>query len=119
MRTVIETIVRDHLAGALNVPVLLEVPEGPVPTAFVTLEKTGSSETDRLSSATLAAQSWGPTLYDAASLNEAVKAAMDGLPTAPEVFSCRLQSDYNWPDLRSKRRRYQAVFEIFYKEERL
>lgn len=111
----IEITVLDYLAGALDVPVGMEVPET-VPASYVVIEKTGSGETDTLLSATLAVQSCAPTLHGAAALNEAVKAAMGGLTALPNVFRCHCQTDYNWTDTRTKRRRYQAVFDIIYKE---
>ena len=112
----IEKTVLDWLAGALDVPVVMEVPET-VPASLVVIEKTGSGEEDTLLSATLAIQSYAATLHGAAALNEAVKAAMGGLPALPNVFRCHCQTDYNWTDTRTKRRRYQAVFDIFYTEE--
>lgn len=112
----IEKTVRDYLAGLLTAPVYLEVPEDP-PETFVVLELTGAGEADRLPSAVLAVQSYAPTLYEAASLNELVRGAMDGLTGLPRVSACGLQSAYNWPDPRTKRRRYQAVYDITYKED--
>lgn len=111
----IEKTVLDYLAGALAVPVVMEVPET-VPASFVVIEKTGSGEENTLLSATLALQSCAPTLLEAAELNEAVKAAMGGLTALANVFRCHCQTDYNWTDVRQKRPRYQAVYNIIYKE---
>lgn len=113
----IETIVLDALTAGLSpVPVVMEVPEER-PETYVVLEKTGSQRLNRLDTATFAAQSIAPTLYEAAELNEAVKAVFDQLPyTAEAVFRAALNSDYNFTDTETKERRYQAVYEITYKE---
>ena len=112
----IEKTVLDWLGAQLTAPVYAEVPEGP-PDAFVVIERTASGRTDRLRTATVAAQAYEASLYGAADLCEQVIAAMDGLETLPRVSACRLQSAYNFPDTRTKRHRYQAVFDIFYKED--
>lgn len=109
----IEKTVMDYLSAALSIPVYLEVPENP-PTAFVLLEKTGSSRMDWISSATLAIQSWAMTLLDAAKLNEQVKAAMDRMPDTEDVGRAVLNSDYVYTDTATKRYRYQAVYDITY-----
>lgn len=49
-------------------------------------------------------------------LNEEVKAAMDHLPEHPAVSAARLNSDYPFNDTTTKRRRYQAVYNITYHE---
>ncbi|MCD7838131.1 MAG: hypothetical protein LUG65_04390 [Clostridiales bacterium] len=107
----IEKIVLDYLAGTLDVPVYLEIPENP-PDSFVLLEKTGGGCTNRIYSATLALQSYAATMYEAATLNEAVKAAMDALAELDEVCASRPNSDYNYTDTASKRYRYQAVYDV-------
>lgn len=107
----IEKIIYDYLTSALAVPVGLEIPAAP-PVSFAVIEKTGSGEENKIFSATVAVQSYGPTLWDAASLNEEVKAAMEQLDTLPEVCRCDLNSDYNFTDTSSKKYRYQAVFDI-------
>lgn len=107
----IEKIVYDYMSEVLPVPVCLEVPENP-PERFVLLEKTGSGVENHIYSATIAVQSWAETLFEAAELNEQVKATMDGIVQLPEICRCRLNSDYNFTDTATKRYRYQAVFDI-------
>ena len=107
----IEQIVLEHLAAALEVPVGMEVPAAP-PARFAVLEKTSSSGADHLCTAQFAVQSYGPTLLAAMELNEQVKAAMDGLDELDEVVSSRLNSDYNFTDTATKRYRYQAVYDV-------
>lgn len=112
----IETIVLNKLGNNLSVPVYMEDPEEKV-ASYVVLEKTGSSRENRLDSATFAVQSIAGTLYEAALLNEAVKSIMNALPeSCSEVFGSELDSDYNFTDTETKSRRYQAVYNIYYKE---
>ena len=112
----IETIVLNALSAALSVQVVMEVPEEK-PESYVVLEKTGSYRGNRVDHATFAVQSIAPTLFQAAALNERVKTVMDQLPyLAEEVFRSELNSDYNFTDIETKERRYQAVYNITYKE---
>lgn len=108
----IEKIVKDYLNRELEVPAYLEKPAR-VPKRYVLLEKTGSGQNITLKDATFAIQSCAESLYEAAALNESVKAAMldiaDGIGM---VVNCRLNSDYNFTNTEAKEYRYQAVFNI-------
>ena len=109
----IETTVLDYLSSVLPEPCSLEVPERP-PVRFVVLEKAGSSRKNFINTATFAVQSYAPSLFEAAELNERVKAAMDDLILLPDIFSAKLDSDYNFTDTATKKYRYQAVYNITY-----
>ena len=111
----IETTVQDFLRDRLGVPVTMEVPEGASGT-FVVLEKTGSSRQNYIRRATLAVQSYAPTLLLAAQLDDAVIEAMLALPKLDRVAACRLERDYNFTDTETKKYRYQAVFAVTYYE---
>lgn len=107
----IETVVLNYLNSALTPPCYMEMPEDPSG-SFVIIDKTGSSVTNRIQKATFAIQSYADTLYDAASLNEDVKAAMDEMVELDAVSKVELNSDYNYTDTDLKAYRYQAVFVI-------
>lgn len=107
----IEKVLIDYLNEALTVSVYMERPVYP-PAKYVIIQKTGSSKSNQICSATIAFQSYAETLYDAASLNEEVKAAVENAVTLPEVSSAKLNSDYNFTNTASKQYRYQAVFNI-------
>lgn len=109
----IELIILNYLNEALDVPVFMEVPEDDIE-AFVILEKTGSSKTNHIPTATIALQSYGPSLYEAALLNEQVKDAVERMVELDEVSAVRLNSDYNFTDSRTKRYRYQCLYVITY-----
>lgn len=109
----IEKTILDYLSARLNVPVVMEIPEKPAD-SFVRIEKTGGYREDYINHATFALQSYAPTLYQTAELNERVKAAMDDMPYHEDVSRSQLNSDYNFTDTARKRHRYQAVYDITY-----
>lgn len=83
------------------------------PSKFFVIEKTGGGISNHINSSTIAVQSYAPSLYEAASMNEEIKALMlEGLITQNEIASVRLNSDYNFTDTTTKTYRYQAVFDI-------
>lgn len=112
----IEKIVCKYLSEKLDIPVYMEEPEKP-PASYVLIEKIGSGESDHVSSAVIAVQSYAGSLYNAAELNHSVKRAMYGLSDMSEVSRCKLNSDYNYTDTSTGRYRYQAVFDIIFYEE--
>lgn len=112
----IEKIVLDHLnAGDLGAEFYMETPVDAANTYGV-IVKTGSSESNHIQSATIVIQSIAHTLLQAAEINEKVKSRMRQLPTHDAVFGCDLNSDYNFTNPQTKQYRYQAVFNISYKE---
>lgn len=109
----IEAEVLQYLSGALDVPVFMEQPEER-PEFFVIVEKTGSGRVNKVNRATFALQSYAPTMYLAAELNESVKAAMDAMVQIDHISRSALNSDYNYTDTADKHYRYQAVYDIIY-----
>lgn len=109
----IEEIVLDYLNKVLDVPVDTEMPENN-PSKYVLIEKTGSSSENFIKSATIALKSHATSLYEAAELNEKVKAAMDNIVVLDTISSSKLNTDYNFTDTTKKRYRYQAVYDLFY-----
>lgn len=107
----IENIILNHLTAA-GITAYTEIPEGGGTPPFVVIQKTGGGEENHIRKATVAIQSYGASLYAAATLNEAVIAAMGGILAEPEIGACELNSDYNYTDTSKKIYRYQAVFEL-------
>ena len=107
----IEKVILDYLEDELDLPCYTEAPQNP-PAEFIVIEKTSAGRVNYIDSSTLAIQSYAESLYSAASLSEAVKAAMFDSITLDEVASCRLNSEYNFTDPRMKQYRYQAVFDL-------
>ena len=77
----IEKTILDYLKTKLSVPVVMEIP------------------------ATIAVQSYAPTMYGAAALNEEVKEAMLEAISEDEITKVGLNSDYNFTDTSQKRYR--------------
>ncbi len=109
----IEKILLDYLSDSLSVPCYVFVPEN-FSGSFCVLEKTGSGSGDGLRHATIAVQSYGTSVLEAASLNLQVVAAMENAVTLPEISCCDLNTDYNFPDTTRQLPRYQAVFDLVY-----
>ena len=104
----IEKTILDYLNEHLTVPAYMEEPIDK-PASYVLIERTGSSESDLIESTTLALQSYGASLYDAAVLNMAVKARIKQAVELPTVSAVYINSDYNFTDTETKRYRYQCV----------
>lgn len=109
----IEKIIIDFLNEHLSVPAAMEKPEDELD-EYVLIEKTGSSESDYIKSATFAVQSYSTSLYKACVLNEDVKGAMNNLISLPMISKAKLNTDYNFTDTTTKRYRYQAIYDITY-----
>ena len=106
----IEKTVLEYLGSRLDVIVRMEKDDNA--DRYVLIEKTGGSNDNFIYSTTLAIQSYAPSLYEAALLNEQVKGVMSELPLLNEVTRCELNTDYNYTDPATKQYRYQAVFNI-------
>ena len=111
----IERILIEYLNNELTQPVYVERPEN-APREYVIIQKTGSRKVNQINTATIAFQSYSDSLYEAALLNEEVKAAVEASVSLPEISSAKLNSDYNFTNTAMKQYRYQAVFDITYQE---
>ena len=107
----IEKIVLDWLTANMTVPVYAEKPED-ASESYLVVNKTGSSISNHIKSATITVQSYAPSKFEAAELNELVKTAMDAIVALTAISRCQLNSDYSYPDTTTKEYRYQAVFDI-------
>ena len=103
--------------GAVDIPCYMERPEKKPDDMYIIVEKTGSELENHLPDATIAISSYGPSLYEASVLNDAVKHVMMSIPELAEVSAVRLNSDYNFTSTTLKEYRYQAVFVLTYYEE--
>ena len=107
----IEIIILNHLAAALDVDVFMEQPQVK-PDEYVVAEKTSSGRSNTLNRSTFALQSYSTSMHGAAALNELTKTAVDSLIELDEITSVKLNSDYNFTDTQTKQYRYQAVYDI-------
>lgn len=113
----IEVIILKYLLSkglSVGEHVYAEVPENP-PAKYIIIEKTGSSRDNYINQAMIAVQSYSKeSLLEAMSINDEVLTAMDEIAELDEIFSCKLNSDYNFTNTATKEYRYQAVFNIYY-----
>ena len=117
----IEQIVLEYLTEHMDVPVFMELPEVPsedyptMPERFIVLEKVGGGLNDYIDSGSVAVQSYSlNSLYEAACLDEEMRAVMFGILELDDISEVRLASNYNHTDVRTKRYRYQSVFEFHF-----
>lgn len=110
--SIIEYLISQNMADG---QVYAEVPENP-PDRYVVIQKTASGMEDGIESAMVAVQSISKSsLLDAMTLNESVKQAMLRMAeTEDGIYSCTLNSDYNYTDADTKEYRYQAVFNLHF-----
>lgn len=109
---IIEQTIKDYLEGAIPFPVYVQKGKDNPGEQYVIIEKTGSQKSNKLITSTLAVQSYATRLFDAATLNETVKEAMEDAIGLTEITSVKLQTDYNFTSTTAKQYRYQAVFVI-------
>lgn len=107
----IELTVKEFVESRITVPLFMEYPEDP-PDSFVVLRKADSGRDNLLDSSMIVADSYGPSLLEAARLNELVKAVLDNLILLDCVSSSRRGGDYPAYDTNNKKHRYQAVQNI-------
>ncbi|MCR4711477.1 MAG: hypothetical protein K5707_04185 [Clostridia bacterium] len=111
----VEKIICDYLTATVA-PAYPEMPEE-MPERLILVERTGGGITNRLRNATIAIQSYAPTLFEAAELNEEVLTAMEQIVWDTHIGRAQLNSNYNYTDPTTKRYRYQAVYDVVYFEE--
>ena len=110
----IEIIILNHLNSKLTEMVAMER-EKEMPDQFVLMEKTSGGESNHISSATFAFQSYSKkSMYEAAALNEKVKQAVKDLIELDSIASVKLNTDYNFTDTTTKEYRYQTIFDLKY-----
>lgn len=109
----IEIITLTHLKSHLSVPTYTEKPSN-APRRYVLIDKTGSSKSNHLPSATMAFQSYAESKYEAAKLNEELKTVVEKMIELDGIRGLTLNSDYNFTDTTTKEYRYQAVYDIRY-----
>ena len=110
---IIETYIIDYLQKKTGVSCYAQYDDASQDT-FIVVEKTGGYTDNFIRHATLAIQSYGSSLYDAALLNEKVKEAMDNAAECLRISASRHNSDYNYTDTSTKHYRYQAVYDLVF-----
>lgn len=109
----IEKIVKKYLETAVCIPVFMEKPSEKLD-KYILMTKTGNSQKDFISSATIELLVCADSMNKAALLNEEVKKAMDNLVALDEIVKSGLNTDYPYADTQTKEYRYQTVYDIVY-----
>lgn len=109
----IEKIIRDYLLTVLSVPVYIEVPPNP-PDSYVEIERTGGGVDEHIRNAQVVVACYGPTMLEAATLQERVLETLPNIATGEKVSACYVNSEYNATDTTTKRYRFEAYFNIVY-----
>lgn len=106
------TKLKDYLQDTLHIPVLFERPPDARPDdVMVVLQQTGEALQNQVTTYTVAALSYAPTLLTASNLNDAVETAILTFgASADSGATTRLETSYNFTA--GKTYRYQAVFQI-------
>ena len=82
---------------------------------YILVQRTGGGRTNEIDRATYAIQSISViSKLRAAQICEEVKTAMEDFEQENGIFSCDLNSDYDFTNTSTKEYRYQAVFDITY-----
>lgn len=108
-----ETKVIDLLLSN-SIETFMERPKD-APEEYCIVERTGSSSTNYVTTATIAVQSISGSLAKAAKLNEKVKKILLAADIEG-ISSIKLMSDYNFTNTAAKQHRYQAVYSVVTKE---
>lgn len=112
----IEELIISYLNTKLDVPTFAEHPDNNTADEFIIIEKTGGSEEEHINNATIAVQSYAPTLLKAAQLDKLARETLKGIIERDEIARVRLQNSYNFTDTTKKEYRYQSVFFFVYYE---
>lgn len=111
----IEDFTRDYLDKNVEPPVSVGRPS-PMPIRFYAIQKGDSQVRNMIPTATVTVYSYAPTEFEAASMNQDVKAKMLAMTEQPEICSVKLYTDFSSPDTEVKSPRYQAIFYVTYYE---
>ena len=106
----IEEIICGYLHNKLDVVALPEKPNRPYDGKVFVQRTSGSGQ--HIRETTVAIQSYGESMYKAATLNDQVIATMYGIIELDSIIEISLNSNYEYSDTDSKEYRYQAVFDI-------
>lgn len=108
---IIDYLIERNIVGSY---VYAERPKD-LPAEYILIQKTGSGFRNNINQAMVAIQSISSTsLLNAMLINEQVKEALLEMPDEREVYSVKLNSDYNFTNTNTKEYRYQAVFNFYY-----
>jgi len=86
----------------------------PMPDEFITVEKTGASQTNLIPEAQIHVNCYSTSRANAAALCDSTIQTMLGAVSDADISSVTLTASYNNPDLTTEKPRYSAVFQVVY-----
>ena len=95
-----------------EIGVYLETPET-LPSTFIVFQLISRGKENQVNAATLEFRSYAPSKFEAATLDEKVRDAMEKLNSTTDI-SCRLGGGNDNPDTSFKRYRYRCYFNLYY-----
>lgn len=114
----IEIMIMDFLKAQkfeeIGTNVFLEVPKE-VPEDYILIQKTSGNISNHIKNGTLAIRSISSkSKYKAALINEKVINSLIYKLDNSKIISCALNSSYDFPDVTTKKYRYQSVYSFKY-----
>ena len=107
----IEAELLEYLNERASVPWYAMRPKTP-PTRYGLLEKIGARGSRKLTTSTIAFQSYAPTLLEAAEISEELRGLVESSVELSAITRAELSNEYNFTSTVDKQPRYQAVYEI-------
>lgn len=115
---IIEKTIYDYLKTEITSPSFYMMRPEAVDPPYYLIDKTGmSTVSGHLIRSVFAVQSYGSTLFEAASMSKAVRDAMLNIIELDTISKCTCTGEYNFTNTANKMPRYQAVFEIYHFDE--
>lgn len=109
----IEQTILEYLMDALDMSdIYLEIPRE-IPETFIVFRVTDRGLYNQVNEATLEFQSYAPSKYEAAVLDEALRNAMDNVNSLPSV-SGRFGGGNDGTDTTLKLPRYRCYYNLYY-----
>lgn len=113
----IETIVKDYLDNyfsslGLAVPVYLETPKT-LPDKFIIFQRVDIGRENHIDEYTLEFRSYAESKYEAASLDETLREAMDDMHNTTDI-TCHLGGGNDDQDTTLKKYRYRCYYNLYH-----
>lgn len=108
----IEVVLKNYLETCFNVPIYLEIPPDNTAKKFYALELVGGGEDNEIRESSITIESYGPSMYESALMDEEMIAAMENAPLCAEIYGVYLNSHYNATDTERKIYKYKALYDI-------
>lgn len=110
---IIEKIVLDYLTETLSAPVVIETPTADL-TEYVIFRLYDSGKENHINSATIEFECYSDSKYNAATLDEKLREAMENIVVLNEISASKFGGGSDENDSELNRYRYRSFFNLFY-----